>query len=62
MAKNNTRVSVEFPCGYKAIFDTDFRIGFMDIGKVEESVTTKSFLVNLPVCPLHGKNCPPKKK
>jgi len=45
------RTEVEFPCGYKYKCLMDF--GIFDNFKLEMS--------GLPICPLHGKNCPKKK-
>lgn len=45
-------MDVEFPCGYK--FKMNAKAGIMDWGSIKAND-------DLPdVCPLHGKNCPPK--
>lgn len=46
-----SKIDVEFPCGYKyhwEIKTNPFEMGSFDNDNIKE-------------CPLHGKNCPPKK-
>ena len=48
------KVNVQFPCGYK--YNLEVSAGFMGFGsmKANDELPDK--------CPLHGKECPPKKR
>jgi len=50
--KINQKVQINFPCGYKVLAKRSMNIGMLAIlinGGIPRT--------NLPVCPLHGKNC-----